>query len=158
MSLQEDLKALAAAKERVKDWQDAVKEFEQLVIDGLKAAGQKSVSANNGDLVGTLVEGSVIEIDPEGLKKALGPAMWKKVTKQVLDKEKLEAHIAIGDVDANVVAGVSKEKDRKPYVKVTGTTRPKKTRAKKAPTPVQKGRGKSAAAKKIGATRVRPKK
>lgn len=131
MTMQEDLMELAQLKERQKDLAEQVFEAEKRLIDALESKGQKSVSANNGDLTGTLVKGSTITINEESLKKALGAGLWKKVTKQVLDKERLEAHIVTGDIDPNVVAQHSTEKDRKPFIKVTGQFRPKKGAAKK---------------------------
>lgn len=130
--LQDSLIELARIKEQIEDLSEEKREVEEVIVASLKATGQKSVSANGGDLKGTLVEGSVITIDDEGLKKRLTAAQWKKVTKQVLDKERLEAEITVGNIDANEVAAVSTEKDRKPYIRVSGTFRPKKN---KAPSP-----------------------
>lgn len=122
-SMQDYLLELARIKEAISNLNEEKLETECLLIEALEKKGQKSVTANNGDITGTLVKGSTISIDEEKLKKSLGAALWKKVTKQVLDKERLEAHIVTGDVDANVVAAASTEKDRKPFIKVTGTYR-----------------------------------
>ena len=132
MTMQEDLMELARLKEMQRDLADQVLEVEMRLVEALEKKGQKTVSANNGDLNGTLVKGTTVSINEEALKKALGAPLWKKVTKQVLDKERLEAHIVTGEVDPNVVASVSTEKDRKPFIKVTGTFRTKKAAAKKA--------------------------
>lgn len=126
---QEALLELARIKDQINELTEQKAAVEADLIVALEKKGQKTISANNGDLTGTLVKGSVITIDEDALKKALGATLWKKVTKQVLDKERLEAHIVTGDVDPNVVASVSAEKDRKPYIRVSGTFRPKKPAA-----------------------------
>lgn len=156
--LQEALRDLAIIKEKIEDLGEEKAAVEETIVAALKATGQKTVTANNGDLKGTLVEGSVITIDEEGLRKRLSAAQWKKVTKQVLDKERLEAEVVVGNIDAHEVAAVSTEKDRKPYIRVTGTFRTKKaTAAKKAPAAVStknSSGGTKPAAKRV----VRPKK
>ena len=68
---------------------------------------------------GTLVQSEVLEIDEAGLKKALGAKLWAKVTKQVLDKKKLEACVTTGDISPVIVAANSVEKARRPYVRFT---------------------------------------
>lgn len=121
-TMQDELRSLARIKERIDSLSKDKAEVEARLIDAMVQKGQKSVTS--GDLKGTLVEGTRITIDEDALKKALSAAQWKKVTKQVLDKERLEAHIVTGDVDANVVAAASTEKDVKPYVKVSGKIGP----------------------------------
>lgn len=127
MTMQDDLVELARLKDQQKSLGEQVYEAEARLIDAMERKGQKTVSA--GDLRGTLVKGTTITIDEAALKKSLGARLWGKVTKQVLDKEKLEAHIVTGEVDPNVVASVSAEKDRKPFVKVSGTYTPTKPTA-----------------------------
>lgn len=124
MALQDDLIALAKVKERIDALGSEKAEIEARLVDAMTQKGQKTISAQDGNVKGTLVAGSRITIDEDALKKALTAAQWKKVTKQVLDKERLEAHIVTGDVDPNVVAAASVEKDIKPYIKVSGKVGP----------------------------------
>lgn len=96
---------------------------EKRAIDALKAAGQKTVSAvfPDGETVkGTLVQPQRVIIDEERLKKALPAPKWKKVVKEVLDKDKLEAAVALGEIDTNIVAGVSSVVDSKASVRLSG--------------------------------------
>lgn len=111
-----------------------------ILIQELKAHGQKTVrSESDGEAItGTLVEGVRIVIDEKRLKNQLGTGMWTKVRKEVLDKDKLEARIKLGDIDPVVVAACSEEHHNKPYVKVT-------TKA----TRVTKGRAQSSAARRV---------
>ena len=94
------------------------------LIADMVAAGQKTAALTlpNGDEVkGTLVTPQTVAIDEARLKAALGSKMWPKVTKAVLDKDALEAQVAVGNIDANVVAGCSTLKDIKASVRVSGT-------------------------------------
>lgn len=81
----------------------------------------KSVTVIDGadKITVTKVEGTRIVIDEPKLKKSLGAAVWNRITKAVLDKEKLENEVAVGHIDPNVVAAASEEKPVKPYLKPT---------------------------------------
>jgi hypothetical protein len=119
-----DLARIKALEDELAKQKAAVQES---LVTALKAVGQKTASAttDNGDSIkGTLVEAQRVTYDEDRLKKALGAPVWKKVTKQVLDKQKLEAEITVGAVDPNVVAGCASVADNKPYVKVTGSYSP----------------------------------
>lgn len=130
MTMQEDLLELARLKENITSLQEDYRELEAQLVSQLESAGNKSVSANNGDLTGTVVRGTTLSYDEDGIKRSLGATLWKKVTKQVMDKEKLEAAIVVGDIDPNIIAQHTTEKDKKPYIRVTGTFRQKKTARK----------------------------
>lgn len=119
MTLQTDLIALARMKKELSEMADEVAELEANLVAGMKAKKVHTVTAD--DLKGTLVEATRIVIDDDILEKEVGPAMWKKITKPVLDKEKLEAYIATGQIDTDLVARCSIEKANKPYVRVTGS-------------------------------------
>ena len=67
----------------------------------------------------TIVRPTSIEIDEEGLKKALTASQWKAITTLSLDKKKLEDNVARGKIDIDVVANNSTEKPKKPYLKIT---------------------------------------
>ena len=76
-----------------------------------------------GKVVATVVAAERVVINEESLKKALGAATWGKVTKQVLDKDKLEAHVATGAIPATTVAACSETKENKPYVRLSGDSK-----------------------------------
>lgn len=125
--VQKGLLDLAVAKAEAKVAAEKVALAERTLIDRLHNAGQKTVSVvlTNGDAVkGTLVEPQTVTIDEDALKKRLGATLWKKVTKTVLDKAKLEAAVSIGEIKQTTVAEVSTIKDIKPSVRVSGTYAP----------------------------------
>lgn len=134
MSITESLHEVARLKRAAADAATAFKDAEAELVKQMEALGQKTVEADG--VKGTLVKGSTVSIDPERLEKVLGPKRWKQVTKQVLDKEKLEAHIVTGDIDAQEVANVSTTMDSKPYIRISGDKKPPaaKKRAVKKPT------------------------
>jgi hypothetical protein len=100
------------------------------LVEAMKVEGQQSLKVRDDEnaITGTLVEAIRIVIDEARLKKELGAQKWGKVTKQVLDKPKLEDAITKGEVDPNVVAICSEEKANKPYVKVTAKALVQRTR------------------------------
>lgn len=119
------LVTLAALKADEKRLAEKKAEVEKALCDALTKAGQKTVSIplDNGKVLkGTLVEGQRVVYDSDRLQKTLGPKVWPKVSKSVLDATKLEAAITMGIVDPNVVAQCADVKDSKPYVKVSGDT------------------------------------
>lgn len=77
------------------------------------------VEIDNRKVKATKVEGIRTTIDENSLKRSLGEKLWMKVSSRVLDKKKLEAHIASGEVDPLVVAEASTEKANAPYIKIT---------------------------------------
>lgn len=118
MSLSGDLVALGKLKREEKKMQEEIKELEAKVITQMQTK-KVSVFEVTG-IKGTLVEGTTLTLDEEGLKAALPTATWNKITRQVLDKELLEANIVTGKIDADLVASFTEEKPRKPYVRVSG--------------------------------------
>lgn len=121
MTLEDDLMTLARLKQTAKETQEEFEEVQKRVISTLERTGKKSITANDRNLRGTLVKGSTMVLDDEALKKTLGAKIWNKITKRVLDKEKLEAHIVTGEVDKHLVAQCTTEKDSKPYIRLSGT-------------------------------------
>lgn len=122
-----ELLALASAKAKAKQAAQDVVDAETRLIEAMHKAGQKTVSTvlPDGEAIkGTLVEPQTVVIDEDRLKNAIGAAKWKKVTKTVLDKAKLEAAVAIGEIDQNTVASVSTLKDIKASVRVSGQYNP----------------------------------
>lgn len=90
----------------------AFEDYQQYVIETM--GDQKTTVA--GDLKMTVVRGTMVKINEAGLKKALGAPLWRKVTKQVLDKSKLEEMVNSGDVDLNTVAAYTDVVPKKAYV------------------------------------------
>lgn len=65
------------------------------------------------------------KIDEDKLKKALGAPLFNKLTTAKLDEDKIEAAIALGDVDPNVVAACTEHTETQ-YLEVRYTKKPKK--------------------------------
>jgi hypothetical protein len=118
----EDLVRLASIKSAVEQLGREKSEVEARLLVALEAHGTSSVSTTvDGETIkGTRVAPQRVTIDPDKVKAALTAAQWKKVTKQVLDSDLLEAAVKMKEVDANVVAQASEVKDTKPYIKVSG--------------------------------------
>jgi hypothetical protein len=115
------LASLRLAKDKLATAEEDVQELQKALVEDMKKTGDFKVRTAVGgeSITGTLVEASRIVVDEPGLKKALGAARWGKVTKAVLDKDKLEHEIAAGGIDPNVVAAHSEEVPNKPYIRIT---------------------------------------
>jgi len=116
---------LAVIKAQADILAERKEEVQGLLVTTMRTHHASSISATlpTGETVkGTLVQGTRVVIDGERLQKQLTASQWKKVTTNTLDNRKLEAAVAIGVIDANVVAAVSTVNDVKPYVKVSGKT------------------------------------
>jgi hypothetical protein len=100
-------------KKEIGDLQDAL--LEQL--GDLKSF---TVEADDGrTLRATRVQSTSWSIDEPALQTELGATTWNRVTTRVLDRKKLEAYIASGDIDPVVVASVSTEKTNKPFIRLS---------------------------------------
>ena len=98
-----------------------IRELQTDIIDTLDRAEQKSISVelDGRTIKATKVQGVKTTIDENSLKRSLGEKLWMKVSTRMLDKKKLEAFIATGEVDPMVVAECSTESGNAPYVKIT---------------------------------------
>lgn len=103
------------------DIDEQIKEVQADIISELDRIQEKTIVVEVQDrkIKATKVEGIRTTIDENSLKKSLGEKLWMKVSSRVLDKKKLEAHIASGEVDPIVVAESSTEKANAPYIKLT---------------------------------------
>ncbi len=69
---------------------------------------------------------SVVRVSPKSLvidelklRKKVGAEMWRKISRSVLDRPKLDAALKGGSISPRTLAQVSTEKDGTEYVKVT---------------------------------------
>lgn len=120
-ALAEKVALLESLKQDKADVDAQIKELQSDIIDILDRAEQKSIAV---DIDGRTVKATKVQsvktlIDENSLKRSLGEKLWMKVSTRVLDKKKLEAFIATGEVDPMVVAECSTESDNAPYVKIT---------------------------------------
>ncbi len=105
----------------------AVEETQSKLIDIMQKHNMtKIVGAIDGadTVTATLVEVSRVVIDPQKLKKGLGASLWNKVTKRVPDKGLIEAGIAAGEVDPNIVAAASEEVPNRPHIRISARRAP----------------------------------
>lgn len=109
-------------RDQIKRIDDEVKTAQEELVGIMQHDGNKTATvpnlAGSGDLSITLVEGSTMLLDEQKLKTALGAQMWSKVTSRVLDRKKLDAYVASGDINPLVIARASTEKPKTPFVKV----------------------------------------
>ena len=98
-----------------------IADLQEAIMTQLDGMGQKSLTVDLEDrnIKVTKVQGIRTIIDEISLKKKLGAKAWEHVSTRVLDKMKLEAHIATGEVDPLVVAECSTEQPNKPYLKLS---------------------------------------
>lgn len=145
------LRKFAQAKREAEQAETIMRDVQAQLVEIMESEGVKSktVASGSDDVTGTVVRGSRVVIDEARLKKELGAPLWKQCVKEVLDKGKLEANVATGKVDKNIVAQCSEVLDNKPFVKLSIKSDVRQLEAEdiKAPT---KPRKKSAAAKKMG--------
>lgn len=119
------LAAKVAALEALRNQRDAldaeIKSVQATLIEHLDSHETKSLTVEVEDrpITITKVQAVRTEIDAAQLHEMLDKGAWLKVTTRVLDKKKLEAHIASGEVDPMVVAECAKEIANSPYIKLS---------------------------------------
>ena len=100
---------------------EEVDEVQKAIVADMHAADLKTTTVTverRGRFHVTLGQSVSKVINEQRLKKRLGQALWMKVTTRTLDKKKLDAFIASGEVDPTVVADCTDEFPGKEYVKV----------------------------------------
>lgn len=104
-----------------RELEDSISEIQAAGIKSLKTLGQKSIGFDYDDskVTGTLVQPTSLIIDETKLKKRVGAKVWRKITKPILDREKLETAIAEGLVTPQTVAACSSEEPKSPYIRIT---------------------------------------
>lgn len=129
---------LATLKAKIKELTDAKSEIEQQIVAGMSALGQQTITGSDGTKA-TVVVGTRYIIDNDALKAKLGAAMWRKVTRLVLDEDKLQAHVTTGDIPIATVSAVTEEVHNRPYVRLTArkTAAPAKAPARAVRRPKQ---------------------
>jgi uncharacterized protein YciI len=112
---------LDSLKRERDDIDDQIKEVQSDIIAELDRLEEKTlvVEIDDRKVKATKVQGTRTTIDENTLKRSLGEKLWMKVSTRILDKKKLEAHIASGEVDPLVVAEASTETQTSPYIKIT---------------------------------------
>lgn len=67
----------------------------------------------------TIVRPTQLKLDEFGIEQAVSDAVWRSITKRVIDKKALEDAVVRGKVEANIVSKNSKEVATKPYLRIT---------------------------------------
>lgn len=120
--IEDDVVSYAEKKAEAQKLGKEIDDLSTSILAGLDTLDIDSVVAVGPDgLTHTAkrVQGQRTSIDEGSLKKRVGARVWKTITTLVLDRKKLEAAIAAGDIDENIVASCSTTHDNKPYVRLT---------------------------------------
>ena len=96
-------------------------EITDLQAEVMSVMDDKSVAVELPDriITTTKVQSVRTVINEPALKRALGQKYWMRVSSRMLDKAKLQAQMATGDIDPLVVAECTVEKPSKAYLKIT---------------------------------------
>ena len=122
LQLNEDIIALDELRRQKDELEDTIDALQQRIVATLDSLEVKSheVEVNGSrSIKATRAQSNRTVIDEVGLKKSLGETLWNKVSSRVLDKKKLEAYIASGEVNPTTVAKCSTENEGKPYIRIT---------------------------------------
>lgn len=118
---EEELSEYIDAKHALTEATNRLKLAEQRLIEKMTREERKSYSAKLGGKTyrATFVQNMRTVIDEPGLKKAMGAVAFRKVTKQVIDRKKLEAAMESGTADPLIVGQYVKEEPSSPFVRFT---------------------------------------
>ena len=112
---------IASIKRQEAELEKERRALEAKVMEFLEKNGVGSVDWDANGVTGraTIVRSSQLIYDHDLLSKAVGPAIWRAITKRVIDTKSLEDKVARGIVPIEVVAEHTTEKPRKPYLHIT---------------------------------------
>ena len=110
--------------EKIKELEARKTKLRDAITNELILTGNEQVELPDGRKA-SVVKPERTQINETVLKKKLGPATWKKVSKVVLDKDRLEAAVDRGEVDLTDVAEAAIVIPNQPYVKFTGKKKEK---------------------------------
>lgn len=120
--LSQELESYAELKKMQKQINEQVGEQSANIMNMLDGLGQRSATTTTDEgIVISVVkkQASKLVIDEARLKKALGSKVWNKVTKRVLDDQKLESAVATGDISPVTVSKCSEVHKNKAYLGLT---------------------------------------
>lgn len=109
---------LSKLRHEEKELGSQISDTQTAVMEIMHSHGLASHDCGSGVKI-TLVEPVRVVIDEARLKKSLGARLWGKITRQVVEKKLLEACIAVGEIDANVVAACADEVPSTPHIRVS---------------------------------------
>lgn len=120
-ALERDILTLDGLRIQREDIDQEIINVQQRVLARLEEKGESTVTVKTKDrhIIATRVQQVREAIDPVVLKKKVGAKMWDRITTKVLDKKKLEAFIASGEIDALAIADAVKENVANPFLRLT---------------------------------------
>lgn len=122
MKIDSFIAEVVALKRQMEQIDARRRELEQKIMSMLESTGSSALEwkADDGSTGRvSVVRSSEIVYDDAGIKAGVTPAVWRSITKPVIDSKALEDRIARGIVPIELVAENSYEKPRKPYLRIT---------------------------------------
>lgn len=115
--------ALAAkqkqAKEQIKTLEKDAETYSQQIIAELQRRGVKALESENDGIRINKTEGEFTTYDVEAAEETLTPAMFKRVTKRVIDPAALTEAITAGKIKARDLKKFATTASKKPYITVS---------------------------------------
>lgn len=101
--------------------QDQLNSAKEELISLLEKHGVDSIETviDEAPVKVTIVRPTQLKLDEFGIEQALSDAVWRSITKRVIDKKALEDAVVRGKVEPNIVSKNSKEVATKPYLRIT---------------------------------------
>lgn len=112
---------IESAEEEVQTWQAQVEKSksELMALMEKHELSTIAIPVREEDQRVTLVRPTQLKFDEQGLQDAVSEAIWRTITKRVIDKKALEDAVARGKVEPSVISKHSKEVATKPYLRIT---------------------------------------
>lgn len=120
-TLEQKVIELHAMRKQSADLDIDIKKVQEEVVGLLDELGDNFaiVRTPDGPLRATRVQNTSDRLDEAALKNKVGSAMWKKITTLVLDKNKMKAFVASGEIDPLVVAQCTTTVTGNPFIRVS---------------------------------------
>jgi hypothetical protein len=102
--------------------EDQIKDSQTRVVKAFQVAGTKShkfVGPDGSVYSASFQQTEKVTLDEAKLKKRLGSALWNQITTKVLDRKKLDAAVAAGDIKPTDLSACSNVSLSAPFTKVT---------------------------------------
>lgn len=126
---------VADLKTQIAELTEKFEKKQQECIEALRTSGSDRFEVQTAflTLTGTVVAAERVVYDSEGLENDLSPEDWERVTKRVLDTDKLEAMVVAQVIPIEAVDAHTEVKVNKPYLRIKATKKRSvaKRRAKK---------------------------
>lgn len=122
LELEERVRTIADLKAQAAQLSETISSLQGQIIDQMDEMGEKTVRVKAADgttIIATRTQSARYAIDEKSLQSKLGAALWKKVTTRILDRKKLDAFVASGEIEPLVVAECTTESHNAPYIKIT---------------------------------------